>query len=99
MLTADGPALAARSAALADRVGGTVDEGGTLVGGGSAPGAAVPTVIVRVPSADAGEAAARLRAQDPPVIVRVGDGALLIDLRTVDPADDDLLAKRVLDAR
>jgi len=33
----------------------------------------------------------RLRLGDPPVIARVSDGQLLIDLRTIPPRDDDVL--------
>lgn len=90
-LTADEGALRARADALALAVGGEVIAGATLVGGGSAPGAEVATPAVRVPTPTATGSAARLRAGDPPVVVRVVDGALLCDLRTVDPADDPVL--------
>jgi hypothetical protein len=40
-----------------------------------------------------GDHSAVLRAGDPPVIARVHDGATVIDLRTVDPADDLVLGK------
>jgi L-seryl-tRNA(Ser) seleniumtransferase len=35
---------------------------------------------------------ARLRAHDPAVIGRILDDAVVLDLRTVDPADDERLA-------
>lgn len=89
-LTCEPDALRARAEVLAAAVGGEVVPGTTLVGGGVAPGAGVPGPVVRV--AATGAVAARLRAGDPPVVVRVADGALLCDLRTVDPADDALLA-------
>ena len=38
---------------------------------------------------------ARLRAGDPAVIGRIVDGAVVLDLRTVEPADDDRLAAAV----
>src|SRR5207302_499744 len=47
------------------------------------------------PLALAGDHAARLRAHDPPVITRVNEGRTFADLRTVDPADDAVLAKAV----
>jgi len=93
-----GADLEARAAALAAAVGGTVTPATTLVGGGSAPGSGVTSPVMRVAVASAGAAAARLRAGDPPVVVRVESGALVVDLRTV-PADlDPLLRDRLLAA-
>jgi len=90
-LTADEAPLRARAGVLAAAVGGEVVPAVTLVGGGSAPGAGVATPAVRVPTPAATAVAARLRAHDPPVVVRVVDGALLCDLRTVEPDDDAVL--------
>jgi L-seryl-tRNA(Ser) seleniumtransferase len=95
MLQAGMDELAARAAALAARVGGAVVQRETLVGGGSAPGAGVPTPVVRIACPSPDTVAARLRAQDPPIIARVEEGALWLDLRTVTPTDDDLVAKLV----
>jgi L-seryl-tRNA(Ser) seleniumtransferase len=39
-----------------------------------------------------------LRKNKPPVAGRIEDGRLLLDLRTVDPADDDRLREAVLAA-
>ena len=36
----------------------------------------------------------RLRAGDPPVVGRIEDGAVLLDLRTVEPSDDAALGRR-----
>ncbi|MBA2318533.1 MAG: L-seryl-tRNA(Sec) selenium transferase [Euzebyales bacterium] len=99
LLRADQGELADRSARLADAVGGTVVDGASLVGGGAAPDRAVPGTLVRigVPSPD--RAAAHLRAGAPPIIVRIDDDALLVDLRTVDPGEDLLIADRLRAAR
>jgi L-seryl-tRNA(Ser) seleniumtransferase len=59
-----------------------------VAGGGSVPGQEVPSAGVAVP----GDHAAALRAHDPPVIARVHEGATVCDLRTVDPADDPVVA-------
>lgn len=108
MLEADPDALRERAERLADRLtaggasegrpdppGITVVDGGTLVGGGSAPGAQVPSPVVRVACADPADAARRLRTGEPPIVVRVDDDALVVDLRTVDPADDAVLGDRL----
>jgi L-seryl-tRNA(Ser) seleniumtransferase len=39
----------------------------------------------------ADETAARLRAYDPPIIARVEDGRVLLDLRTVFPQQDGIV--------
>ena len=61
----------------------------SVAGGGSVPGHDVPSAGVAV----AGDHAATLRANDPPIVARVRDGETVLDLRTVDPADDPVLAK------
>jgi L-seryl-tRNA(Ser) seleniumtransferase len=61
------------------------------VGGGGAPGVELPSVAVSLPAAYA----AKLRAGQPPVVGRVVRGRCLLDLRTLDPADDRWLAEAV----
>ena len=56
-------------------------------GAGSAPGTTIPSVGVAVD----GDRLAELRAHDPPVIARTVDERTVLDLRTVDPADDAVL--------
>jgi L-seryl-tRNA(Ser) seleniumtransferase len=67
--------------------------GTSAIGGGSAPGVGLPTWLIAAAkdglSPDALEA--RLRRQTPPIIARIEDGRLLLDLRTVLP-DQDALA-------
>ena len=57
-------------------------------GGGSLPGVTIPSVGVAVP----GDAAATLRGHRPAVVAVVRDRATVCDLRTVDPADDPVVA-------
>lgn len=87
-----------RAHALADAITtegwtATVVPGESTIGGGSAPGVTVPTALVRLTgegwSADRLEG--WLRTLDPPVIARVQQDAVVLDLRTVDPADDGTL--------
>ena len=58
---------------------------------GSLPGLDIPSAGIAVD----GDVTAELRAQDPPVIARARDDRTLLDLRTVDPADDAVVAKAV----
>lgn len=70
-----------------------VIEGQSTVGGGSLPGESLPSALVaiRVPSPD--RAAAHLRDNEPPVIVRRQEDRLVIDPRTVLERDEaELLA-------
>ena len=62
------------------------------VGGGSLPGETLASAGLVVQGRGAAALAARLRAGDPVVAGRVESGAVLLDLRTVDPSDDGDLA-------
>jgi L-seryl-tRNA(Ser) seleniumtransferase len=69
-------------------------DGESVIGGGAAPSSVLPTRLLAV-SCDglsADELSARLRASDPPVIARVEDGRVLLDLRTVFPEQDAMIA-------
>ena len=59
--------------------------GESLVGGGSAPTSSLPTFLLAVTaeSLSADELAARLRHNTPPIVARVEEGRVLLDLRTV----------------
>jgi len=62
------------------------------VGGGTYPETPVPSAAVRLtPDMGAHAFARALRLGEHAVVGRVVDGHVLLDLRTVDPADDDLL--------
>ena len=60
-----------------------------FLGGGSAPEAPVPGEALALPGDEA--LLWRLRAGEPPVVGYLREGRLILDLRTVDPADDDAL--------
>jgi L-seryl-tRNA(Ser) seleniumtransferase len=68
-------------------------------GGGALPLADIPTVVVAIEpapdrmSVDALEAA--LRLGEPCIIARIHEGRLLIDPRTLSPAEQDIVAARV----
>jgi len=69
-------------------------DGESVIGGGAAPSAVLPTRLIALTHADlsADELSARLRANTPPIIARVEDGRVLLDLRTVFPEQDANLA-------
>jgi L-seryl-tRNA(Ser) seleniumtransferase len=68
-----------------------VEPGKSVTGGGSLPGVTILTALLTVDAGPPDALAAALRASDPPVIGRIEGGHLVLDLRTVDPADDDVV--------
>jgi len=66
-------------------------DGESVIGGGAAPSSVLPTRLIALSCSglSADELSARLRAADPPVIARVEDGRVLLDLRTVFPEQDE----------
>ena len=66
-------------------------DGESVIGGGAAPSAVLPTRLLAVTceGLSADEISARLRAGDPPVIARVEEGRVLLDLRSVFPEQDE----------
>jgi L-seryl-tRNA(Ser) seleniumtransferase len=94
--------IGARAERLAARLqaGGltvSVEDGESAVGGGSAPGTVLPTrvVVLDLPSMSADALAAALRRQDPPVIARIRQDRVVLDLRTVLPDQDGVLAAAI----
>lgn len=77
----------------------SVIDGASTVGGGSVPGSELPTKLVALeaPGLSADALESRLRAADPPVIARIQDDRVVLDLRTVAPADDQRLVQLIAD--
>ncbi|HYZ93062.1 MAG TPA: L-seryl-tRNA(Sec) selenium transferase, partial [Actinomycetota bacterium] len=75
----------------------SVNEGESVAGGGSLPGEAIPTTVLRLRQhgRPASELAATLRAYDPPVVVRVEEGYVVLDLRTVLNEQDGVIARAI----
>ena len=70
-----------------------VVNGFSTTGGGSAPTSRIPTALLRIePEGGAQSLANALLANDPHVVARIEDGGLVLDLRTVDPSDDQVVA-------
>ena len=99
-IAADPAMLGERATVLARRVGdraAVVDTRAT-VGGGALPGETLPSVALRLAAGSASRLLTRLRRADPCVVARVEDGAVIVDLRTVAPRDDEALADALVAA-
>ena len=68
-------------------------EGSSVVGGGSCPDCGLQTVLLALESSrhSAHDLEQRLRSQRPPIIVRLEDNQVIIDLRTVFPNQERIL--------
>lgn len=103
MLAVAASAIAARADALAARlrsagVPSDTAPGLSAIGGGSLPGETLPTTLVRVAAPAADRLLAALRLGATPVVARIADDRVCIDLRTVAEADDSTLADAVVAA-
>jgi L-seryl-tRNA(Ser) seleniumtransferase len=94
MLTEDIESVKQRGAALLKGVKGELVPGESEVGGGSFPGAKLPTWLVSL--ADE-RIAARLRANAPPIIARVANGRTLLDPRTILPHQIEAVVRALND--
>jgi len=65
-------------------------DGESILGGGAAPSSILPTRLLALSceGLSADELASRLRGSEPPIIARVEEGRVLLDLRTVFPEQD-----------
>jgi len=102
MLSAAPAALEQRAGAVADRlrahnVACDVVPSESSVGGGAFPEAVLPSFAVAL-EGNATLLEERLRKATPPVIGRVQDGRMLLDMRSVLPQDDGALAATVTGA-
>jgi L-seryl-tRNA(Ser) seleniumtransferase len=78
-------ARAERLVARVPEIRAEVVPGSSVIGGGATPEQAIPTWLIAIACDDVAAAEARLRAGDPPVIARIEDDRLMLDLRTVFP--------------
>ncbi|MDQ3317397.1 MAG: L-seryl-tRNA(Sec) selenium transferase, partial [Actinomycetota bacterium] len=64
-------------------------------GGGTLPVFEIPSFAVSLGVPDADARAGRLRSADPPVVGRVREGCLLLDVRTLLPGDEEAVVAAV----
>jgi L-seryl-tRNA(Ser) seleniumtransferase len=78
----------------------TVEEATSEVGGGALPLQSVPTRVLalRPIQEKAMDLEARLRRGRPPVLVRIREDRILLDLRTLDPDEDPTLLQALCEA-
>jgi L-seryl-tRNA(Ser) seleniumtransferase len=93
--------IAMRAARLAEKLAALpgfaaeLEEGESVIGGGSTPGQSLPTRLVAITHAgrSAQELAAALRRSSPPIIARIERDLLLLDLRTVFPEQEEEIVR------
>ncbi len=83
----------------ADRIAGgapnaTVIDTEAVAGGGSLPGLTIPSIGVAVRVGSTSAAMAALRAGG--IIARTEEGRVVCDVRSIDPADDDIVARALV---
>ena len=73
-------------------------EGESVIGGGSTPAQSIPTCLISVAAETPAALEKTLREGDPPVITRVENERVLLDLRTVFPDDETALGQALASA-
>jgi L-seryl-tRNA(Ser) seleniumtransferase len=66
-------------------------DGESAIGGGAGPNTHPATALIALshPNRSAADIESALRQLDPPVVARIAEGQVLLDLRTVEPSKDD----------
>jgi L-seryl-tRNA(Ser) seleniumtransferase len=90
MLALSPEEVAKRARGLLDQVAGgelklSLEDGESAVGGGAGPACRLPTTVIAIthPRMSAQEIERMLRSSSPPIISRISEGKVLLDLRTV----------------
>ncbi len=72
--------------------------GSSLIGGGATPEQPLTSWLIALRCSNVVEAERRCRLSDPPVIARIEEDRLLLDLRTVFPSEEEELVRVIRDA-
>ena len=75
-------------ARLPSAIPASIQEGRSVIGGGATPEQPLPTWLVVIKAHDTAVVERRLRTGEPPVIARIEDNRLILDLRTVSPHEE-----------
>jgi len=96
MIRQSAAAIRARAEALVRRTPGLRAEvlaGSSVIGGGATPEQAIPTWLIALECQDAVDAERRLRGGEPPVVARIEDDRVILDLRTVMREEEEELGR------
>jgi len=95
MISAPVEQLEARAHSLAANLGGQTVHTRSAIGGGSLPGQTQPSWAIAFETPTPDRLATALRRTDPPVVSRIEDDRVIVDLRTILPEQDTLLQTAV----
>ena len=98
MIAVSSEVLRLRAQAMASRLGASAIETRSTIGGGSLPGQTQPSWALAFDRESPDAFAAALRRANQPVIGRIEDNRVLIDLRAILPEQDRLLEMAILGA-
>jgi L-seryl-tRNA(Ser) seleniumtransferase len=87
--------IRARAESLAARIRARVRicDGESVIGGGATPSQALPTCLIVVEDSDAVGLERRLRLNEPPIIARIADDRVVLDLRTVFVVEEEAIVR------
>jgi L-seryl-tRNA(Ser) seleniumtransferase len=95
MIATPAATLRFRAMDLANKLGGEAVESRSAIGGGSLPGQTQPSWAVALDAPSPDILAAALRKTTPPVVSRIENDRVLLDLRTILPEQDALLLEAI----
>src|SRR5579862_5406738 len=98
MISQSGAQLRVRAERMLGRLDGlraSLMEGSSMIGGGATPEQPLASWLVAIHCGNVNEAERRCREGDPPVVARIEDERLLLDLRTVFETEEEDLARVV----
>jgi len=83
--------------AACGRIKAALEDGESVIGGGSAPEVKLPTVLVAIEGSElsASSIEERLRGYRVPIITRTEHGRVMIDLRTVEPDEEPIMLEAI----
>jgi len=102
MLRQSAECIRQRAETLVARLAGmeaSVVPGESVIGGGATPEQTLATWLIAIETGDVVAMERRLRAADPPIVARIENGKLLLDLRTVFATEEEALVSGLLYAR
>ena len=99
-------AIAARAEEIAKKIrspkiAADLIDGESVIGGGAAPSAVLPTCLLAITSSSltTDKLAEKLRESEPPIVSRVQEDRVLLDLRTVFPEQDRFIVDAFVELR